>query len=1105
MQGVPGEGGLDSLTALPLRGGFLAAVERAITGLSPSGGSGAVLYFDVDGLAAVNSALGRASGDEVLQSTARALADSLGGGALLARDSGDSFAAFLPGADAASANTAADEARKKAAAAAGEHIGRKITISAGTALFPADGQDAETLLAAARAASRAAKKAGGNATATTASIGAPEGPELVLERLRSLVFAGRRRELEFFRGKLDVCRQETGFIFIRGEPGIGKTRLLRELRLIVRQMKLACAMESCRPSDLMRPYAPLARALAAYADETLSSREALLEGRSPPEANDLLELFARYGVPLGPAPQPQEGPRRHLLRGLMGVLESMARGGAAVLLFDSANWLDRASLELFDAASKERKFGLLICCAINDHELHDDAGRPRPITELCQMRKDLPNLWELRLRRLSFEEAAVMTTAILGDVPKAEDFERALYGLSAGNPLYQEAILRLMAMRMRAGGSAGREISLAGPAIPRTLDATLDTTLAELGTDISEAAAAIAAAGRPVSAGELALAIGRTEGEAVYFIDELVRLRLAEEYPPGSELFVLSSTRFGERALEASPDDFLEVVHTFYATSAEGKDPAEEAYHRRFTSDASALERAESECLRATSIFWGSPELMQERPAPSPSQEAKAGLPRQAGASSRRILRFDAESPQPQPSSPAQTEGDSGKAQAQPPQAPELPSPDRILQVEGIPPGSDPIRLSDAEAAKKLLAALDRLIDDNERPSAAAAIWRVLAAFEIEKGDSRKRLIELLEELEKRIWQIALPEAFKPLEDTLARELRREKDGNLLAMLARSTARAMYAFLRAGEFTRVERLGRILSWLGAEGGTPERSAACAEGFSLLAKTDFYELIMSDLASESPERIEKALAVLKQISRPVRDRLVDTIRTSDDYRVRRAAAEALAASGEEGGIAAIALLGPTLPDEEYERIISVVDALGLQAEHVEEEVIQAINHASERVRRAGVSVASRLSSSSTIGILQSAINAGGSLGALRAMEAVAELRLVDAFPVVQKQLVDSQDAAVLEAAARAIGRMATSPDTPALRAVRLLGTTLNRMAELPDKEEAERATITTLWAISQYRIPEAREILESAKSHASVKIAAFAARLLAELETRKSPK
>jgi hypothetical protein len=496
---------------------------------------------------------------------------------------------------------------------------------------------------------------------------------------------------------------------------------------------------------------------------------------------------------------------------------------------------------------------------------------------------------------------------------------------------------------------------------------------------------------------------------------------------------------------------------------------------------------------------------------PDLSAEAKALKELEEREDRERLARADA-TPATQATTaiPAAAEAETG-ATAELRYALDSLGPDHVRPVEGVPPGSDPIRVSEGDMADRVLGVLDRLLDEGERATAAALIWRVLADIEIEEGEERKMLASYLEELEPRIWRTRLAEAYKALENTLANELRREKharaegkpsDDETLDLLTRSATRAMREFLRAGQYARLERIARILATMGPEDRGDEKSLAAAmRSLERLSRTDFFDMILSDLASESPERSTGALAALKPIARAVTDRLVDIVRTTDDYRLRSLAAEGLAAAGEAGGVAAIAQLGPTTPEDEYERIVSVLDVLYLDPEVAEEEVVQAVNHVSDKVRSAAVSVVYRLPMGSALGVLQRAINEGGSLGALRTVQAIGEIRLVEAMPIVQKQLNDSQDASVVDAGCRAVGRMATDPDVPTLRAVRLLGNVLERLPDLPDKEEAERAALTALWALGQYDIPERLDAVRTATEYPSLKVKTFAKKLLERAKDR----
>jgi hypothetical protein len=73
-------------------------------------------------------------------------------------------------------------------------------------------------------------------------------------------------------------------------------------------------------------------------------------------------------------------------------------------------------------------------------------------------------------------------------------------------------------------------------------------------------------------------------------------------------------------------------------------------------------------------------------------------------------------------------------------------------------------------------------------------------------------------------------------------------------------------------------------------------------------------------------------------------------------------------------------------------------------------------------------------------------------------------------------------------------MAADPDVPGLRAVRLLGDVLHRLPGFPDAEKSERAALAALWALGQYRIPEAKGFVEAASSYPSKKVAAFARKM-----------
>lgn len=182
----------DGLTALPNRVVLNDRLEGALARSRRSGQRAAVMFLDLDRFKDVNDTLGHRVGDAVLKELAGRLRASLRQSDLLARISGDEFVMVLedmPGEDAPDrvASKVLDEARRPFVVE-----GHEVHVSAslGVALFPEDGDDAETLLKNADAAMYAAKELGRNNFRLYSS-------ELAARRARRLeVEAALRRALK---------------------------------------------------------------------------------------------------------------------------------------------------------------------------------------------------------------------------------------------------------------------------------------------------------------------------------------------------------------------------------------------------------------------------------------------------------------------------------------------------------------------------------------------------------------------------------------------------------------------------------------------------------------------------------------------------------------------------------------------------------------------------------------------------------------------------------------------------------------------------------------------------------------------------------------------
>jgi diguanylate cyclase (GGDEF)-like protein/PAS domain S-box-containing protein len=154
----------DVLTQLPNRTLFDDRLTQAISLAERQNKQLAVLFVDVDQFKRINDTLGHAVGDKLLRSVAGRLTACIRRTDTVSRLGGDEFLILLPQVE--HAEDAAITARKILRAMASPHIidnkSLDINVSIGGSTYPADGQDAESLLSQADVAMYEAKQHGRN-------------------------------------------------------------------------------------------------------------------------------------------------------------------------------------------------------------------------------------------------------------------------------------------------------------------------------------------------------------------------------------------------------------------------------------------------------------------------------------------------------------------------------------------------------------------------------------------------------------------------------------------------------------------------------------------------------------------------------------------------------------------------------------------------------------------------------------------------------------------------------------------------------------------------------------------------------------------------------
>ncbi|MGH2379051.1 MAG: AAA family ATPase [Candidatus Limnocylindria bacterium] len=300
---------------------------------------------------------------------------------------------------------------------------------------------------------------------------------------------GRDRELARLTELLEVVRAGQGrAACLIGEPGIGKSRLLGELRAATRARddSIGWIEGRCLSYGQGLPYhlvLDLLRSLAGIgpaADERelaagLERATADLLGEAGPDA--YLYLAHLAGLPLAPERAAQvttlemEAVKRYVAS-LHQLLRAMADRAPLVLVFEDVHWADAASvdviLQLMPLAHE-----LPLLCVVTSRPERTAEGW-RLITTTRDMFGEA--LVEMQLAALSAEDSGRLVANLLDIESLPEGVRELILAKAEGNPFFVEEVIRMLIDRGVIVQREGRWVAtgeVAGIEIPDTLQGLL--------------------------------------------------------------------------------------------------------------------------------------------------------------------------------------------------------------------------------------------------------------------------------------------------------------------------------------------------------------------------------------------------------------------------------------------------------------------------------------------------------------------------------------------------------------------------------------------------------------------------------------------------------
>jgi DNA-binding CsgD family transcriptional regulator/tetratricopeptide (TPR) repeat protein len=249
-------------------------------------------------------------------------------------------------------------------------------------------------------------------------------------RVSSTRLIGRAAELAELEAALaEAADERPSLVFLAGESGVGKSRLLAELEQRATEGGALVLTGDCvdlGESEL--PYVPLVAALRPLAR---SGDPALTE----PVRTAVAPLLP--GTPGAPETSSEDNAQARLFEGFLSLLDALGAERPVLLVIEDLHWADRSTRAAiaFLARSLVAERALVVGSYRPD-ELH----RRHPLRPLLAEVERNARVRRVALEPLTHDELADQLTDILGAPPPPDLLER-LWTRSGGNPLYCEELL----------------------------------------------------------------------------------------------------------------------------------------------------------------------------------------------------------------------------------------------------------------------------------------------------------------------------------------------------------------------------------------------------------------------------------------------------------------------------------------------------------------------------------------------------------------------------------------------------------------------------------------------------------------------------------------
>ncbi|HET7011789.1 MAG TPA: protein kinase [Anaerolineales bacterium] len=277
-----------------------------------------------------------------------------------------------------------------------------------------------------------------------APAGEPAGGEEVrIDQLARGRLIGRRAELDRLRQLWSQALDGQGVLaLISGEPGVGKTRLARELIATARLGGATVLVGGCYEFEATTPYLPFVEALREWVrGEPVDRLREIVDTSAQEIVRMAPEAEEKLGSQTPRTPLTPNEERLRLFDSLARAFQRMTAPNGLLIFLDDLHWADSGTLQLLHYLIRHlRHDRVLFLVAYREVELDRTHPLAEAIVEWNRERRAV----RLPLGRLSEAETAAMLSTLFQSDTISPEFAAAIQRETEGNPFFIEEVVKAL-------------------------------------------------------------------------------------------------------------------------------------------------------------------------------------------------------------------------------------------------------------------------------------------------------------------------------------------------------------------------------------------------------------------------------------------------------------------------------------------------------------------------------------------------------------------------------------------------------------------------------------------------------------------------------------